>query len=191
MHEGILNFFLFTSLSIYPRFHLPLFNFPPAFHTQNIMLIILLLAHQTHPLITRQTHLNLLLWGDVVDVLAVVSMRATLLSHGLCVRLMRNPLGGGSWGSLLHHAINLLERKTLGLRNQEVGVHESAGTETSPNEEDGGLEVTLVFSNHVWCDNSDDCVPEPVGGGGETDTTGSDWEREDLTDENPSSWTPG
>lgn len=34
-------------------------------------------------------------------------------------------------------------------------------------------------------------VPEPVRGGGQTNTTRSDWEREDLADDNPSSWTPG
>ena len=34
-------------------------------------------------------------------------------------------------------------------------------------------------------------VPQPVGGGGETDTTGADWEREDLADDNPGAGTPG
>jgi len=34
-------------------------------------------------------------------------------------------------------------------------------------------------------------VPQPVGGSRETNTTGSNGEREDLADDNPSSWTPG
>jgi len=34
-------------------------------------------------------------------------------------------------------------------------------------------------------------VPEPVGGGGETDTAGADWQREDLADDDPGGWTPG
>ena len=33
-------------------------------------------------------------------------------------------------------------------------------------------------------------VPEPVGGGGETYTTGSDWEREDLANNDPGTWSP-
>lgn len=49
---------------------------------------------------------------------------------------MRNPLGGGSWGALLEHAINLLKRQTLGLRNKEVSIDESASAETTPDEED-------------------------------------------------------
>jgi hypothetical protein len=34
-------------------------------------------------------------------------------------------------------------------------------------------------------------VPEPVGGGGETDTTGADGDREDLADDDPGTGTPG
>lgn len=34
-------------------------------------------------------------------------------------------------------------------------------------------------------------VPEPVGGGGETDTTGADGEREDLADDDPGAGAPG
>jgi len=120
----------------------------------------------------------------------VVRNSTSLLVHSLSESLVWNPLGGCTWGRLLHHTINLLERQTLCLWNQEVGVDESACAETSPDEEDGGFEVTLVFSNHVRGDDSDDSVPEPVGCCGKTDTTRSDWEREDFTDENPSSWTP-
>ena len=34
-------------------------------------------------------------------------------------------------------------------------------------------------------------VPQPVGSSGETDTTGSDRDREDLADDNPGTGTPG
>ena len=34
-------------------------------------------------------------------------------------------------------------------------------------------------------------VPEPVGGGGETDTARADWEREDLADDDPGAGAPG
>lgn len=136
-------------------------------------------------------HLNLLLRSGGIEVLAVVSDASSLLLHGSGESLMWDPLGGCTWGTLLHHAVDLFQTQTLGLRNQEVGVDESASAETTPNEEDGGLEVALVGTNHVWGDDSDDGVPEPVGGGGETNTTGSDGEREDLTNENPGAGTPG
>jgi len=104
---------------------------------------------------------------------------------------VRNPLRGGTGRGLLHHAVDLLKRKTLGLRDEEVGVDERAGAETTPDEEDRGAEVTLGGSNHVRCDHSDDGVPEPVGGSGKSNTTRSDGEREDLADENPGTRTPG
>jgi len=49
----------------------------------------------------------------------------------------------------------------------------------------------VLGTDHVWSDNSNDGVPEPVGGGGESDTTGSDGKREDFTDENPGTRSPG
>jgi hypothetical protein len=75
-----------------------------------------------------------------------------------------NPLGGIAWGSLLHHAVNLLEGQTLGLWDQEVCVDECTCAKSTPNEEDRGLEVTVGCANHVWCDNGNDGVPEPVAG---------------------------
>jgi len=104
---------------------------------------------------------------------------------------MWDPLGTGSWSRLLHHAVNLLKRQALGLRNEEVGVHESARAETAPNEEDGRFEVAFVGADHVGGDDCNDGVPEPVRGGGQTDTTGADRQREDFTDDNPCSRTPG
>ena len=58
-----------------------------------------------------------------------------------------SPLGGGSWGSLLHHLVNLLKSKTLGLGNEQVGVDEGGSAESSPDEEDTGSEVALVGVN--------------------------------------------
>merc|ERR1712137_617170 len=72
----------------------------------------------------------------------------------------------------------------------EGALDESDGAETSPDEEDGRLEVTLVGTDHVGGDDGDDGVPEPVGGGGEGNTTRADGEREDLTDEDPGTRTP-
>jgi len=101
------------------------------------------------------------------------------------------PCSAGSWCRLLHHLVDLFERKTLGLWNEEVGVDEGNGTKSSPYEEDVGLQVSFIFTNHVWCDNGDDGVPEPVGGCGEGNTTRSDWKRENFADNDPGTRTPG
>jgi len=68
----------------------------------------------------------------------------------------RLPLGGSARGGLLHHLVNLLEGETLGLRDKEESVDESACAEASPDEEDAGLEVSLVGADHVGSDDSDD-----------------------------------
>jgi hypothetical protein len=105
--------------------------------------------------------------------------------------LVRSPLGRGSGSGLLHHLINLLERETLGLGNEEVSVDEGACAETTPDEEDGRLEVSALLTDHVGGDDGNDGVREPVGGGGETDTTRSDGDGEDLADDDPGTRTPG
>merc|ERR1712225_201782 len=92
---------------------------------------------------------------------------------------------------LLHHPVDLLEGESLGLRDEEVGVHKGGSAETTPDEEDRGAEVAPVLTDHVRGDDGDDGVPEPVRGGREGDTTGSDGEREDLTDDDPRARTPG
>jgi len=106
---------------------------------------------------------------------------------------VRNPFAGGTRSGLFQHAVDLLEGEALGFWDEHVGVDEAGGAERAPDEEDAGPEVgfALVGADHVWGDDGDDAVPEPVGGGGESNTTGSDGEREDFTDENPSTWTPG
>ena len=80
---------------------------------------------------------------------------------------VRDPLAGGARAGLLHHAVDLLEGQALGLGHEEVGVDEAAGAEGAPDEEDFGAEVrvALVRSDHVWGDDGDDAVPEPVRGG--------------------------
>lgn len=101
------------------------------------------------------------------------------------------PLGRSPGGGLLHHLIDLLERETLGLGDEEVSVDKGAGAETAPDEEDGRLEVAALLTDHVRGDYGDDGVPEPVGGGRETDTARADGEREDLADQDPGTGTPG
>jgi hypothetical protein len=119
----------------------------------------------------------------------------TMLGHAHLVGESgsRSPTSRLARSNLLEHLVNLLKRQTLGLGNEEVSVDASAGAESTPDKEDLGTEValTLGLADHVRSDGGDDCVPEPVGCGGETDTTGTDGKREDLTDQNPSTGTPG
>ena len=51
---------------------------------------------------------------------------------------VRHPLAGVARRRLLEHAVDLLQREALGLRDQEVGVHEADGAERAPDEEDLG-----------------------------------------------------
>lgn len=116
---------------------------------------------------------------------------ATLLEGALDESVGWAPLGRGTGGGLGHHLVDLFKRQTLGLGDQEVGVDEGDSAETSPDEEDRRLQVTLIGTNHVRGDDGDDGVPKPVGGGGESNTTRTDGQREDLTDEDPGTRTPG
>jgi hypothetical protein len=126
-----------------------------------------------------------------LDILNNVLIKSTVLeTHGAGECLVGDPLGRVPGSGLLHHAVDLLEGETLCLGDEEVGVDEGAGAKTTPDEEDGRPQVALILVDHVRCDGSNDAVPEPVGGGRESDTTGADGEREDLTNENPCARTP-
>ena len=76
---------------------------------------------------------------------------------------MRHPLAGLAGRGLLEHAVDLLERKALRFRDKEVGEDHTSGTGRSPDEEDLTLEIAVLRINHVWRDETDDKVPEPVG----------------------------
>lgn len=95
---------------------------------------------------------------------------------------VRGPLGRSARGGLLHHLVDLLQGQALGLWDEEVGVDKGAEAEGAPDEEDLGAQVALVRVDHVGGDDGDDAVPEPVGGGGQGDTAGTDRQREDLCD---------
>lgn len=92
---------------------------------------------------------------DVCDELWVelaISSRA----HDTSESLSWLPLGRRAWCRLLHHAVDLLEGEALGLWDEEPGVDEGASAETAPDEEDAGLQIALVLTNHVWGNDSDD-----------------------------------
>lgn len=136
----------------------------------------------THP--TRSTiDLDRLLLG-----LFVLGMDHTLLGSECSVWA---PCSGGTRSSLLHHPVNLLKRETLGLGNEEVRVHQAGSAETTPDKEDRGLHVTVVSADHVRSNDGNDGVPEPVGGSGQSNTAGTNGDREDLANENPGTRTPG
>jgi len=85
-------------------------------------------------------------------------------SHYSCKGLWWYPLGWCSWSRLFHHAINLFEGQSLSFGNEEPGVNKGGGTQPTPNEEDARFKISLIFTDHVRCDDSDDGIPEPVGG---------------------------
>jgi hypothetical protein len=92
-----------------------------------------------------------------------ISSESRLLNHThVCgERGMWNPLGAISWGSLLEHTIDLFKREALSLRNKDIGVDETRGTERTPDEEDFGSKVGLsgILPNQIRSDNSDDTIP--------------------------------
>ena len=123
--------------------------------------------------------------------LLVREVRAGLVVGLASVRRARDPLARLARGRLLEHAVDLLERETLGLWDEEVRIDEGTRAEGAPEEEDGRTEVGLVGTDKVRSDDGDDRVPEPVRGRRERNTSGSDGEREDLANENPSTRAPG
>jgi len=124
------------------------------------------------------------------DLLAELAIPANS-SHGGGVGGVWAPLGRGSGSGLGEHLVDLLESESFCFWHKQVSVNECSSAETAPDEEDAGSEVALVLTDHVGSDDGDDGVPEPVGGGGESDTSGSDGEGEDLSDKNPCTGSPG
>ena len=102
----------------------------------------------------------------------------------------RPPGSRSAGGSLLHHLVDLLESKTLGLWHEEVSVDERSRAQATPHEEDGRAEVALVLADHVRSNNRNDGVPEPVGCSRKGNTTRADRQREHLANDDPSTGTP-
>lgn len=121
------------------------------------------------------------------------------------------PSARGTGRSLLKHLVDLLKSKTLGLRNEEVSEHDcfhisvlskemsqvndltGNAAKSTPHEEDVGSEPGTVrtVGNEVRSDDTNNAVPEPVGGGRKTDTARTNGEREDLANDNPCARSPG
>jgi hypothetical protein len=91
------------------------------------------------------------------------------------------PLARSAGCGLLHHLVDLLERKSLCLGNEEVGEEDfytldrcvevwieakltRNTAQSTPHEEDVGAELggAGALSDQVRCDDGDDAVPEPL-----------------------------
>ena len=95
-----------------------------------------------------------------------VELLALFDTHLGCEGSGWSPLRGSTWRGLLHHLIDLFERKALrmfsercqvsfegltylGLWNEEVGVHEGTCAEGAPYEEDVRAQVTFVRAHRI------------------------------------------
>lgn len=99
-------------------------------------------------------------------------------------------LGLPGLGNILVKLVDLLQRKTLGLVDGHESKEETEEVETTPDEENVGTQVTLVWVNHVWSRVSNGPVPQPVRSGTQSDRLGSGSQWEQLTNNDPSGRTP-
>jgi len=124
--------------------------------------------------------------------LAMVDVGLVVLEHALSVGVRTSD------GTLSVEEIDLLERKSLGLGDAEVGEQEASNTSRSPNEEDldtkvggfGSVDTVRRRVNEVRSSVSDTEVPEPVRGSGHRHSLGSDSQGEDLSGNDPSDGSP-
>ena len=106
-------------------------------------------------------------------------------------RIVGNPAGARARRRFLEHSVDLLQTQPFGFGHKEVRKEDAEGAGGAPDEEDFGLEIALVRVHHVRCDFADDEIPEPVGGCGQCDAFGTDWQRENLADDDPRGRAPG
>ncbi|KXS99329.1 hypothetical protein AC578_6748 [Pseudocercospora eumusae] len=106
----------------------------------------------------------------------------------------------------LMHIIDILERNlrpeflalprladssAFGLVDHEPDEHDADSAEGAPDEEDLGLEVCVLFVDHIWCCVGDGEVEEPVGCGGHGEAFCAGLEREQFARDDPSDGAPG
>lgn len=144
--------------------------------------------HLTY-LLVEGRNLNVALGVNMLNCLRSQSLLSE--AHVSSESAVRDPFRGVARCSLLKHAINLLERETLRLRDQEVRVHEADKAERSPDEEKLWAKIAIIRADQVGSDDSNDAFPQPVGGCGETDTAQSDGDGKDLADDDPGAGSPG
>ena len=100
------------------------------------------------------------------------------------------PLRRRTGRRFFQQAVHLFKGESLGFRYKEVSKDETTRAETTPQEEDVGLEIALVFTNHVRRDDGDDGIPKPIRRTGKGNTAGADGNRENFTSNDPCTRSP-
>ena len=99
---------------------------------------------------------------DCVGDLHNVSRRCGFVSeaHLLGESGVRNPIPRSPWCRLFQHPVHLFERKTLGLRDKEIGKGEGDAAEGTPQEEDfrAQVRITRTIVYQVWSNDTDNLV---------------------------------
>ena len=85
----------------------------------------------------------------------------------------------------------MFKGEALGFGYKEIGVDKRTRAEGSPHEEDVGLEIASVLTNHVRRNDGDDGIPQPIRSSGESNATRADGNREDFASNNPCTRAPG
>lgn len=80
---------------------------------------------------------------------------------------------------------------TFSFINQEVRPEKAANAERPPDKEDFGSKISLVWIHHIGGDDCNDTIPEPVACYAHGHTSRSDAEWEHLSNNHPSSRSPG
>lgn len=86
-----------------------------------------------------------------------------------------------------HHIADLLQRQTLCLGDKDPGEESAEETCAAPDKEDFDAQTSLTVDDERG-DDTDDAVPEPVGGCAECDGFAAERELEDLADDDPGCW---
>lgn len=125
--------------------------------------IILTYKYQIEPIL-HNNHSSLDLADTLLlNVTLLGRVRAMDVTLGRGPGLMRLPARGGARSGLGKHLVDLLERETLGLGDEEVRKERRADGSRTPDEEDLGAELELVLGDEVWRDDTDNAVPELWG----------------------------
>jgi hypothetical protein len=130
----------------------PIFPFPFHYLYNRTHMFRNLLSKYLHVLVRAAGLGNI----NVLNTIDLLLCHAHLSSEGR----VRYPLSTGHGGGLLQHAIDLLESKALGLRDEEVGVDEAENAERAPQEENLSTQVNTTTSSggNVWGHDCDDLV---------------------------------
>ena len=96
---------------------------------------------------------------DLIGMLDVLDIGLLGHTHLVGKGGVRYPAGGLARCGLLEHAVDLLEGKALRLGDEEVGVHEAAGAQTTPDIENLSAKITLIFVDHIRSYDGDNAIP--------------------------------